>query len=163
MYCGWLWIVFAILIVFFILWLLTRPNNTVVVTERRFTTQITSSQEVPPNLSSGVGNGTVVLAGNREYLDYTFAVNNLSTPAIAAHFHRGAVGVNGPIVKILNLESLGENRYRLIGRWSKKDVNQPLTDDLINDLLNGRIYINIHTTRYPDGEVRGQIVNVLTN
>ena len=35
-----------------------------------------------------------------------------------------------------------------------------LTPDLVDDILSGLSYINIHTTAFPAGEIRGQIVPV---
>jgi hypothetical protein len=35
-----------------------------------------------------------------------------------------------------------------------------LTDAQLEYLLAGRMYVNLHTTRYPDGELRGQIQRV---
>lgn len=148
----WLLVIFAIAILLLLLWLFSRPAN-----GRRLAATLSGSQEVPAVTTAATGSGNVFLSSNQQSVDYSFTVNNLTTPATAAHFHRGVAGQNGPVVKDLNLESLGNNSYRLRGRWTRQDATQPLTNDLINDLLNGRLYVNVHTNQYPNGEVRGQV------
>jgi CHRD domain len=32
-----------------------------------------------------------------------------------------------------------------------------LTEDQIKALTGGEMYINVHTAKYPDGEIRGQL------
>lgn len=158
MQCCWVWILFAILLFFAIMWFWTRAAP--VPTEYRLVSSLSGSQEVPPVNTSGNGQGTVVVSKDRQYVDYNFVVSDLSAPATVAHFHRGVKGQAGPIVKDLNLEvdENDENRYILRGRWSRRDATQPLTNELINDLVAGRLYANVHTTQYPNGEVRGQVV-----
>jgi hypothetical protein len=34
-----------------------------------------------------------------------------------------------------------------------------LTDAQLADLQAGRMYLNIHTEQYPDGEIRGQVTH----
>lgn len=157
MNCCWAWLIIAFLVflALFFFWVGT-PVTT--FNGKRFNVTLDGSQEVPSIPTPASGNGNVVVSGNREYVDYNFTVTNLTSPVIAAHFHRGARGVNGPIVKNLEFTRLeGNNSYALRGRWSRQDAAQPLTNDLVNDLLNGQIYVNVHTTQYPDGEIRGQV------
>lgn len=34
----------------------------------------------------------------------------------------------------------------------------PITDEQIADLTAGKYYYNVHTAKYPDGEIRGQLM-----
>ena len=40
-------------------------------------------------------------------------------------------------------------------------LTKPTAKALDNDLLNGKVYINLHTAVYPRGEIRGQIAKAL--
>jgi len=62
----------------------------------------------------------------------------------AAHFHGPAkAGVNaGPVID-------------LSGKVQEGSVD--LTDEQIKQLEAGDWYLNLHTAKFPDGEIRGQV------
>jgi CHRD domain len=111
-----------------------------------FTTVLSGANEVPANTSTATGQMTAVLSPqNLNELTFYATVTGLSTAETAAHFHRGAVGVNGP------------NIYDLPA-GSPKAATQAFTAADVNDLRAGLVYINIHTSTNPGGEVRGQLL-----
>lgn len=67
--------------------------------------------------------------------------------ATVMHIHKGAPGVNGPI-----LFDLGDPASPVTATWTGMSASD------ITDLLNGDLYINIHTSGRPAGEIRGQIL-----
>jgi len=120
---------------------------------------LSGDQEVPPVKTCGKGKGSILINSETKEVEYDIYVKKLSSDIdldIGAHFHRGERGENGPPLKDLNIEKC-DGKYRFIGTWSPKDGNQPLTQKDLDDLLSGRIYVNVHTLKYPDGEVRGQV------
>jgi len=68
--------------------------------------------------------------------------------ATVMHIHQGAAGVNGPI-----LFDLGDPASPITATWTG------MTPAEISDLLAGNLYINIHTSGRPAGEIRGQILS----
>ncbi len=42
------------------------------------------------------------------------------------------------------------------GVWLSTDA-QPLTATQVSNLMNGLMYINVHSQNFPGGEIRGQI------
>lgn len=68
--------------------------------------------------------------------------------ATVMHIHKGAPGVNGPIVF-----DLGNPASPVTATWTGMSASD------ITDLLNGNLYINIHTSGRPTGEIRGQILS----
>jgi hypothetical protein len=96
----------------------------------------------------GISTGQVEVA-------FQITVDGLSGSIAAAHFHRGAPGVPGPIVKTITTEFNGNTAS---GVWRSGVQTQPLTPDLLKALLNGEIYLNVHTALNPAGEIRGQVV-----
>lgn len=110
-----------------------------------FTARLDGASEVPPNPSAGVGRACAILNADRT-LTYRVEVSGLGAPATAAHFHVGPIGVNGPVV------------VPLVGGplvWA--GTSAPLTSAQVADLLAGRWYVNVHTTAFPGGEIRGQV------
>jgi len=103
-------------------------------------------EEVPANNSPAVGCGRFVIDTCANTLTYHIVIADLSTPETAAHIH----GVANPGVNAGVLIPLPAGPVK-IGTWTYPETLQ-------NDLLSGRMYVNVHTTANPGGEVRGQIV-----
>ena len=117
----------------------------------QFTAKMDGTQEVPPVTTTATGTGAFVLNAAGTALSYTITVNGLTINA--GHFHNGAAGVGAGVVK--NLTFVNNTAS---GVWSSADATQPLTDSLLTELLRGRLYVNVHTTANPGGEIRGQVL-----
>ncbi|HCN36749.1 MAG TPA: hypothetical protein DIS94_03435 [Bacteroidetes bacterium] len=113
----------------------------------------TGAQENPSVVTGAKGTGSFTLT--RGGLGFNISVNGLSGSIQAAHFHLGDVGVNGPVVKDITSSISGNN---INGYWRPTDMTQPLVDSLLNALLTGKLYVNIHTAANPGGEIRGQVL-----
>ena len=120
-----------------------------------FKAKMDSVQEIPAPVGSvpGHGLGVFVLNSNATQLYYNITVDGLSGPLTAGHFHDAAAGVAGGVVKTLNFVN-----NHAVGVWSSTDATQPLTDSMLSELLDGRLYVNVHTTANPGGEIRGQVM-----
>ncbi len=120
-----------------------------------FKAKMDSAQEIPApaGLVPGHGTGVFVLNSNATQLYYNITVDGMSGPLSAGHFHNAAAGVGGGVVKTLSFVN-----NHAVGVWSSTDATQPLTDSLLSELLDGRLYINVHTTANPGGEIRGQVL-----
>ncbi|MBD1391054.1 CHRD domain-containing protein [Neiella sp. HB171785] len=70
----------------------------------------------------------------------------------AAHIHQGRIGVNGDVA--FAFEAVDDDSMAI--------AITDLSAELIDDMLDGDWYINVHTTTHASGEVRGQIVNPTT-
>lgn len=115
-------------------------------------TEINTAQEVPmPVLpSTAFGNGYVHFNNAMDTLEYMIYSQGLTSPAIAAHFHKGATGMAGaPVVNITN----DINGNWIIGSMTGANINSAL----VQDFLKGQIYLNIHTAGNAAGEIRGQL------
>ena len=97
------------------------------------------------------GRGTAFLALTEAGLVFHITVSGLTGPVQAAHFHQAPAGQDGPVVRTLTF-----NGNTASGVWRPTDP-EPLTDELIQELLAGNIYLNVHTAQYPAGEIRGQV------
>jgi len=117
-----------------------------VSTDARFTTTLSGFQEVPQVITTATGTGTFVLTAAG--LQYDITVRNLSGALITgAHFHFGAPGVSGPVIEPIIFSDMHAS-----GTWTG------LTAEERDDILNGLIYVNVHTQLYPNGEIRGQVL-----
>ncbi len=115
------------------------------------TAELTPEQETHSVTSNGSGTASLMLTDGG--VAFKLTVDSLNDPINAAHFHRGPLGTNGPVVRTI---TQGFDGNTAVGFWTSDD-SEPLTDSLIADLIAGNIYFNIHTASYPAGEVRGQV------
>ncbi|MGB0932261.1 MAG: CHRD domain-containing protein, partial [Chitinophagales bacterium] len=113
-----------------------------------FDTWLSGAQEVPSAVTEATGFAAVTLSPTFDEITYRVVTDGLSGNFDAAHFHNAALGTNGGV--LLNL-SEGIDGNQTVG--SSTDVSP----ELINALLTGNIYINVHTPGFPAGEVRGQL------
>jgi len=101
--------------------------------------------EVPSVATAATGTGVFVLTSSGLQYDISYA--NLSSSFSAAHFHRGAAGVSGPVLKEISFSGT-----RATGTWTN------LTNEERNTILSGEVYVNIHSANHADGEIRGQMI-----
>lgn len=115
-----------------------------------FRSSLNSAQETPPNASTAVGWGTVVLNTSGTV---TYHVEVVGLVATAAHIHVGAPGVPGGIIVTL----AGGPTV-----WDGTSAS-PLGAADVAALRAGGTYFNVHTAAFGGGEIRGQILPAPAN
>ena len=130
---------------------------------RSYLAQLSGNNEVPPLATNASGTASLALDDTQTQLSYTVWVSNI-TNVVASHIHRGALGVNGPIVISLcgtapTAACTLAPGTPLSGVIDQQSAQRLRPSDL-NDLLLGDFYINVHTSAQPAGEIRGQIKGV---
>lgn len=103
--------------------------------------------QVPPVHTQATG--SAILKFDNVAKTFSLTVRYSGLVPTAAHIHRAAKGENGPVVIPL-----------IVGPSPMIYMSAPLTSAEEADLKNGLYYVNIHTTDYPDGEIRGQLKQV---
>ena len=88
---------------------------------------------------------TVNIAADRSV---TVTLSVLDMAPTAAHIHEGAPGANGPVIVPLN--KISEQAF-------VAPPNAQLTEAQYNAYKAGNLYINVHSAKFPGGEVRAQI------
>jgi hypothetical protein len=107
---------------------------------------LTGQKEVPgPGDPNGRGEADVKVY--KAKVCYELEVERIK-PATAAHIHRGAPNVAGPIVVELKAPTDGssEGCKAISKQLSKKLREHP-----------SHYYVNVHNNPYPDGAIRGQL------
>ena len=117
----------------------------------RLYTRMTGAAERPtPNNSPGRGDATVFVRPNNTVCT-VLRVANLTTPVIGAHIHIGPPTAAGGIVVHLAAPTSGFS-------YSCTTVSATLANQLRTN--PGAYYVNVHTTRFPGGEIRGQLAAI---
>src|SRR4029079_3867572 len=113
-----------------------------------FKSSLSGSQEVPPNASTATGTATVVLSDDRTTISVDVTFSGLTTPATVAHIH----GPAGPGMTAPPIIPLTDFPTTTSGTYSHKF---PITPEQIEELANALTYLNIHSSTFPNGEIRG--------
>jgi CHRD domain-containing protein len=123
--------------------LLTGPTS--FAASVKYRADMKGSKEVPPTNSSGSGKANITYDTKSKKLSWVVTYSGLSGEPTAAHFHGPAAPGKsaGPVVDISG---------------DIKKGSAELTPDQAADLGAGKWYLNIHTEKFPDGEIRGQVV-----
>lgn len=110
---------------------------------------ITGAQEAPPTGSPATGTGVMTFDTVTRLLSWSISYSGLQGTISDAHFHGPTpAGVSAAIVV-----PIGAGTSPRIG-------SATLTAPQAAQLLAGQYYINIHSSSFGDGEIRGQVVRV---
>ena len=114
----------------------------------KYKADLTAKAEVPATDSMANGTADIAYDTTDKKLTWTITYEGLTGEATAAHFHGPAdvgqnakpeVPINGPLASPVVGEAM-------------------LTDAQAADLEAGKWYVNVHSAKFPDGEIRGQVV-----
>lgn len=115
--------------------------------------------EVPPNATPATGNATVVLNAAQTQLSVSCQFQNLASAYTASHIHGpGPAGTNQPVKWAFTGVPAGWvfNGPTTAGTLTNFLVIGITATD-VTDLNNGQYYVNVHSTTFPGGEIRGQL------
>ena len=104
------------------------------------------SAEVPPVNTSAKGSGQITVLP-----DHTVS-GSIKTSGFVptmAHIHEAAVGKNGP--PIITLIKTADDSFAV-------PAKAMLTDAQYTSFTTGKLYINVHSAQYPNGEIRAQLL-----
>jgi hypothetical protein len=120
---------------------------------------LNSQQEIqsPKPTSNAFGNALMTFTNSDSMLCYSISYSTLVGSETAAHFHAPAsVGENADVLLDISPppdgpSPLGSPKTGCVG---------PLSNRERNDLRRGLFYINIHSSSFTSGEIRGQVLPV---
>ena len=113
-------------------------------------TALSGAEEAPgPGDADGAGDATISLIGD-DQICATIHVRGTSKPT-AAHIHRGADGVAGPIVTTLLTPTFNSSGGCM-------DIDPALYDEIAASPAS--FYVDVDTGDFPTGAVRGQLARV---
>lgn len=131
----------------------------------------------PPSISTtGVGTFEATIDDGEQTIDWTLSYSNLDSPAapLQAHIHFGQRSVNGGI-SVFFCTNLGNGppgtqtcppppatisgtatAASIVGP-SGQGIEPGSFAELVAAIRAGRTYTNVHSARWPGGEIRGQV------
>lgn len=111
-----------------------------------FKASLDGKSEVPPNTVAATGSVTATYDTASKKLTWKGTYTGLTAPATAAHFHGPApAGKNAGV-----MVPISPNGPAFEG-------SADLNDAQAKALMDGELYVNIHTAAHKAGEIRGQL------
>lgn len=151
--------------VFFLLPAVTEPVAAQVVSVEA---TLMGWEEVPAISTSGTGSFMATVDQGAQTITYTLTYSGLQAATTAAHIHLGQRGVSGGVVAFL---CGGGDKPACPASGSVSDVvdaadilalpAQGIGAGEFGEVINGIavrvMYVNVHSSLFPGGEIRGQI------
>ncbi|MDX2034195.1 MAG: DUF1800 family protein [Blastocatellia bacterium] len=104
-------------------------------------------------MSPASGYATMLLSADEKTALIRFTYANLTTPETSAHIHGPAdPGQDGQILFDLDTAPRQADGSFV---WAFTNIGATTVPQIVQALKSGRLYINIHSSRYPAGEIRG--------
>ncbi len=148
--------------------------------KREFKAKLQGFQEVPAISTTGKGTFTAVLSADKTTLSYTLTYSGLIGDVHQAHIHLGQKGVNGGVSVFLCETANAQDPFAegapgdaptcpqegtVTGVLTNVNIIGPNAQgiapgefgELVVALESGVTYANVHSMRWPGGEIRGQI------
>lgn len=143
---------------------------------KRISEFLTGYQETPSAVST-TGNGTfnATISNDGSRIDWELSYSDLEGAVQQAHIHFGQKGVTGPISVFL-CTNLGNGpagtqpcpappatisgtivAADVTNLANERGISAGELDELLAAIRAGVTYVNVHSTRWPGGEVRSQI------
>jgi len=135
-----------------------------------FNSSLNAANEPGGVTSPATGSATYTVIGSVGYtntgatVSYTVTFSGLTAPATAGHIHVGPAGVNGQVTVPFSPPAQTSGTFS--GTFSATDIKVATggsvsvaagsMDDLLAAMRAGNTYTNIHTSNFPNGEIRGQ-------
>jgi hypothetical protein len=130
-----------------------------------FGARLSGGEEVPPRETRARGNATFKLSADGTELAFRLIVSNIEN-VTQAHIHCAPAGANGPVVvwlypasppaQLIPGRTNGVLSEGVITGVTNNTCGATLTE-LVERMRAGDTYVNVHTSQFPPGEVRGQI------
>ncbi len=133
----------------------------------KFEAQLSGKNQSPAVDTPAHGVATFQISADGKSLSYRVSVTDIENVSMA-HIHMGPAGEEGPVVAWLYPSKppavVKKGKFTGVlarGTLTAANLAGPLEGKTIADLVEqikaGKAYVNVHTEKYPAGEIRGQI------
>ena len=128
----------------------TLEEEVVDATSDTYHAMMRGSNVVGTGAANGMGRAEISVSDALDQVCYELKDITGIGPITGAHVHRGAAGTNGPVV--FTLERSNEGEYQGCSdaaEWTQNGLQAN----------PGMFYVQVHTAQYPNGAIRGQLMD----
>jgi Cu/Zn superoxide dismutase len=138
--------------------LLAVPAIALSAKTQKFHASLNGKQEVPKGNTKATGTAKFTLSSDGKKLAFVLKASGLTGQPVAAHIHLGKPGTAGPVIIALELKPFKLPAHGTVtAKQFVPSGNVKTFAAAIKAMGAGRTYVNIHTKKFPGGEVRGQV------
>lgn len=132
-----------------------------------FSAKLLGDNEVPPNNTAGIATFHMQIDSS---ITFSITFSGLSTPLVVAHLHFAPTKVAGGVMIFLcggggQPACPASTSGTITGTITAANVTGPTAQGIsagdlasaLEAVRDGEAYANMHTTKFPAGEIRGQI------
>ena len=119
-----------------------------------YAAELRGQNEVPPANTNAFGSAFVTLDPINNNITWEVNTNGIANPSLS-HIHRAAAGANGPVIIDFATSAAQIAGGRTSGTRSIATLSESDRTNLVN--APSGFYVNVHSTAFPGGEVRGQL------
>jgi len=124
-----------------------------------YSINMNGNQVVPSVTSLAYGAGIVSTDRFDDNMHYLWNAGSLSATATGAHFHLNTTGFNGPqIYDMTSIMVASGTNVSAEGYWNSTDAPPFLPANSLQ-FSKDSIYLDIHNSAFPNGEIRGQVAS----
>jgi hypothetical protein len=167
--------------------IISTPLMTTAYAQSVFTAKLAGFNEAPAVVSTGTGHARLIISDDEKSIAWVLTYRDLQGSTIPngvvtqAHVHVGQPNVSGGVAVFFCGGPLPQGPItrpacpasgKISGTWHAEDIVGPASQGvdptdpnnenafarLIKAIKAGRAYANVHSTRSPSGEIRGQLV-----
>lgn len=119
-----------------------------------YAAELRGANEAPPVNSSAFGSAFVTLDPVNANIAWEVNTSGIANPTIS-HIHRGPAGTAGPVIIDFATAQSPIVNGRTSGTRSISNLSGTDQANLVS--APGGFYVNVHSTAFPGGEIRGQL------
>ncbi len=130
-----------------------------------FHVDLSGDNEVPPVVTAT--SGSAILHVDRGLSEIRFKIDvrdgDSVLGAAGSHLHCAPAGANGPVVAFVagSFPPGYDGDFQVRATLTDDSIINPLCGatiaELVESMLDGSVYLNVHSTDHPGGVVRGQV------
>ncbi|MFK0571813.1 CHRD domain-containing protein [Endozoicomonas sp.] len=130
-----------------------------------FSATLTGEQQVEPVCTNTRGSAFITVDPDCGEIAFNLRIKNAEGifADSGAHIHCGIKGENGPVIAFLAGDMPGglNGKVTVRGVLTRDNIVSDACgenlEDILEAMLHGKTYVNVHSAANPNGEIRGQL------
>ncbi|HLJ95841.1 MAG TPA: CHRD domain-containing protein, partial [Gemmataceae bacterium] len=125
-----------------------------------FTANLNGAQQVPPTNSHATGAASILVNSGQQTITFSGSFSGLQGQPTAFELHEASAGSTGPLAKDANGNNIQLTNLPHATSGTAGAQTFSINGTFLNQLVAGKFYVELSTTAFSSGEIRGQLAPV---